>query len=354
MDLPIQGLDPAQVGLSASPGIICQELLKVLGREEVEQPLICRNVCICAQFWRYLHYLLPLWDRGVRKMVCFGLGSFRNVASNGGPFHGATYREVLRDAELVGKFNAQDLDRHDALQVMLRHVAAIELASMMKFCSSKRGIEHGLIKHHFKKLTLISKCGPGSAGQIGEPMVKKLRTLPPTANHGGDKELTDIPVYFCDDEYTVEDRQALKRLSEMAKLAHLPPVAAVAAAAVGGRPLVDRHTLVYAIDASFHQRNQVLEKKPAAMIWVRQGCEVQDYVEFPLDGRSAPHTVGPAHLYIRKDIVAATEREKIVPPYPVTFPHDYPSEPGRWYLRELKTGRNEHGTGRVVEEKNKK
>lgn len=49
----------------------------------------------------------------------------------------------------------------------------------------------------------------------------------------------------------------------------------------------------------------------------------EGYKEFRLDKRRAPHTVGLAHLYIRRDIVEATEREKIVPPYPITFPHDY-------------------------------
>ncbi|KAL1843086.1 hypothetical protein VTJ49DRAFT_3221 [Mycothermus thermophilus] len=338
-------------GLVLSPHVICQELLNVLGRKEVEQPLICQSICICAQFWRYQHYLLPLWEWGVNKIVCFNLGSLRNVEQNGGPFPNTTYREAIRDKELVNKFNARDIDRRDALQAMLRHVAGIEMASMMKFCSSKRGIEHGLIKHYFKKLTLVQKMALGSAAEMDEQTVKKLAKWPPTAGYGGDKDLTDIPVYFCDDEYTLEDRKALERLSEIAKLAHLPPVAVVDAAAIVGHDLVDQHTLVYAIDPSFNNQDQVLERKPAAMIWVNQGCELEDYDEFPLDKNHAPHTVGSAHLYIRKDIVAAAEREKIVPPYPVTFPHDYPLEPERWYLGELKG--NEGGIRRAVGEKSR-
>lgn len=36
-------------------------------------------MCICAQFWRYQHYFLPLWDWGVTKLVGYNLGSFRGV-----------------------------------------------------------------------------------------------------------------------------------------------------------------------------------------------------------------------------------------------------------------------------------
>lgn len=68
------------------------------------------------------------------------------------------------------------------------------------------------------------------------------------------------------------------------------------------------------------------------------------YEEFKLDNKKAPHTIGLSHLYIRKDIVESAEKEKIVPPYPVTFPHDYPSEHENWYLNKLER----HGSGRVV------
>jgi hypothetical protein len=69
------------------------------------------------------------------------------------------------------------------------------------------------------------------------------------------------------------------------------------------------------------------------------------YVEFKLDKRAAPHTVGSSHLYIRKDIVTAAERNMIVPPYPVTFPHDYPFKHEKWYLDELER----NGSGKVRE-----
>ena len=58
----------------------------------------------------------------------------------------------------------------------------------------------------------------------------------------------------------------------------------------------------------------------------------------------APHTIGAAHLYIRKDVVELAERDKIVPPYPVTFPHDYPHKHKNWYLDKLPR----NGSGKVV------
>ena len=71
---------------------------------------------------------------------------------------------------------------------------------------------------------------------------------------------------------------------------------------------------------------------------------LDDYEKFKLDNRKAPHTIGSSHLYIRRDIVARAEMEKIVPPYPVTFPHGYPSEHENWYLHKLAR----HGSGRLV------
>jgi hypothetical protein len=107
-----------------------------------------------------------LWSWGIDKVVCLGLGSFRHVKAGTGPFvddedkgkTSHTYRDVIRDKDLVEEFNAGEVDRHDPLQAMLRHVAAIEMASMVKFCSSKRGIEHDLIKHYFKKRMPHPSC----------------------------------------------------------------------------------------------------------------------------------------------------------------------------------------------------
>ena len=278
--------------VSASPKVICQEFLKVLGRKEVEQPMIwyvflhrdlmahgtdlppSQKVCACAQFWRYQHYLLPLWPWGITKVVCFGLGSFRNVQEDGGPWTpdgGAkhTYRDVVRTSKLVDAFNARAVDRHDPLQAMLRHVAAVEMASMMKFCSSRRGIEHGLIKQYFKKLAVLQDVLLGEGEGVDEKVVKKLGKLPVTAGYAGDEDLTDVPVYLCGPGYTVEDREALGRLAELFRMAHLPPVEVLGAAEQEeGYVLVDEHTLVYSVDAEFPVRRRVLERsRPAAMIW---------------------------------------------------------------------------------------
>lgn len=63
---------------------------------------------------------------------------------------------------------------------------------------------------------------------------------------------------------------------------------------------------------------------------------LDSYEEFKLDRRAAPHTIGSSHMYVRKDIVEAAEACRIVPPYPVNFPHDYPYEHKNWYLSRLK------------------
>jgi hypothetical protein len=72
---------------------------------------------------------------------------------------------------------------------------------------------------------------------------------------------------------------------------------------------------------------------------------LDDYVEFKLEKRASPHTVGSSHLYIRKDIVEAAERNMIVPPYTVTFPHSYPYKHESWYL----DGLQRNGSGKVIE-----
>lgn len=229
-------------------------------------------MCACAQFWRYQHYFLPLWDWGVNKMVCLDLGSFKNVQENGGPFPNAdteenpsSYRDVIRNTALLAEFNARPVERHDALQAMLRHVAAIEMASMLKFCASKRGIEHELIKFFFKKLTAIKNL-PGSGQEIDEKVVKKLGKMPATAGYAGDEDLIDVPVYFCDAEYTEEDKAALGRLAGIFEMAHLPPVKVVDAGELEGGSLVDEHTLVYAVDPDVLVGKMLGGIKPAVMI----------------------------------------------------------------------------------------
>lgn len=245
-----------------------------------------QSLCICAQFWRYQHYLLPLWPWGITKIVCFNLGSFKNTQKNGGPFpedddannnnKPHTYRDVIRSKALLEQFNTRPINRHDALQTMLRHLAAIEIASMMKFCSSKRGIEHHLIKHYFKKFTAIQDL-PG--GCITDKVVAKLDKMPPTAGYAGDEGLTDIPVYLWDDGYTTEDREALRRLRGVMEAAHLPIVEVVEGGVDGVCRLVDERTLVYAVDADFAAvQGKVLGgRRPAGVIWRGGGVGVERY-----------------------------------------------------------------------------
>jgi hypothetical protein len=152
---------------------------------------------------------------------------------------------------------------------MLRHVAAIEIASMLKFCSSKRGIEHQLVKYYFKKLALIAKLSIPGAGEedleVSEKVTMKLGKMPPTAGYAGDKDLVDLPVYLWDPEYTDEDREALGMLRGAFEMAHLPPVRVVDVVEVGG--LVDEQALVYAVDPDFGMRSVLLGgSQPAAMV----------------------------------------------------------------------------------------
>ncbi|KAL2167037.1 hypothetical protein VTG60DRAFT_1833 [Thermothelomyces hinnuleus] len=285
--------------------------------------VVSQKLCICAQFWRYQHYLLPLWDWGVTKIVCYNLGSFRDIQEDGGPFpdhhrtgtinadekaeHSQkhTYRDVIRDRALLTAFNAAELSRHDPLQSLLRHVAAIEMASMLKFCSSRRGIEHQLIKYYFKKLTAIQNLtlpamlvpdgaeeaeaaaatekeeGEGEnkaevesgEAMLDDKLLKKLAKMPPTAGYAGDRDLVDVSVYLWDDEYTEEDRNALRLLQRVMRAANLPPLEVVDCREVPSVwEIVDEHTLLYAVDpSSTLEAGELLlgghAAKPAAMIW---------------------------------------------------------------------------------------
>jgi hypothetical protein len=158
---------------------------------------------------------------------------------------------------------------------MLRHVAAVEVASMLKFCSSRRGVEHQLIKYYFKKLSAVQDL-PGGAVGTDEKVAKKLAKMPPTAGYGGDGDLVDVPVYLWDGEYTEEDRDALGRLGEVFEMAHLPPVEVVGGGLGDACRLVDEHTLVYAVDPGFPVRRMVLAGcKPGAMVWRDHAVDVE-------------------------------------------------------------------------------
>jgi hypothetical protein len=227
-------------------------------------PLTSQNLCICAQFWRYQHYLLPLWPWGITKIVCLNLGSFRNTQPNGSPFPSPspsggsnpppTYRTTIRKTPLLlQNFNPRPLTRHDdALQSLLRHTAALDMASSLKFCASTRGIEHRLIKTHFAKLSAIQDL-PG--GFVTDAVAGKLGRMAPTAGYAGDAGLTDVAVWFWDGGYTAGDREALGRLGGdggVLRAAHLPPVGVLGGEGEGEgvdggwEGVVDERTLVYA------------------------------------------------------------------------------------------------------------
>lgn len=61
---------------------------------------------------------------------------------------------------------------------------------------------------------------------------------------------------------------------------------------------------------------------------------LDNYEEFKLDRASAPHTIGLSNVYIRSDIVKEAERHQIIPPYPVTFPHEHKHD--NWYLDRVR------------------
>lgn len=78
-------------------------------------------------------------------------------------------------------------------------------------------------------------------------------------------------------------------------------------------------------------------------------CPLLDnYEEFKLDKQAAPHTIGSSHMYIRNDIVEAAEANGVVPPYPVTFPHDYPFKHENWYLEKMKGTSDRKGKSKCL------
>ncbi|KAK4144533.1 uncharacterized protein C8A04DRAFT_11395 [Dichotomopilus funicola] len=350
---------------SASPDVICAELLKVLSRLEVEQPMICQNTCLCPHFFLFQHYLLPLWDWGVTKIVCLNLGSLRHLdygnkpqADDGTP--AANRRVALRrqnalEATLLrprARFNARPLDLLDPLQTMLRHVAALEVASTLKLFGCSRGVEHGLVREYLKKTGLVRDwCLAGMGMGVEDGCVKKLKKLPATAGYGGDGDMVDVPVYFWDGEsYTEEDREALRRLAGVLKLGHLPLVEVVEGGLEEVWKVVDEKTLVYTVGVGSGsvRMEEMLARgvKPVALVWgdVNRSdgfndddrTRLDDYLGFGLDKRTAPHTIGHSHIYIRKDAIEETAKRQILPPYPVNFPAEYAYIPRRedWYLYE--------------------
>jgi hypothetical protein len=175
---------------------------------------------------------------------------------------------------LLAEFNTMEADQQEPLQAMLRHIAAIDMATSLKFCSSKRGVEHQLVKHYFQKLTAIQTL-LGSEIDTGsnEKAIEKLKKPPSTAGYAGNKDLTDIPVHFHDWDYTEDDKRALQHLSEIFQMAHLPPIEVVDAPFTERDGLLDEHTLVYSVDPGFPVRSLVLgQSKPAAMIWRDHEC----------------------------------------------------------------------------------
>ncbi|KAK3294286.1 uncharacterized protein B0H64DRAFT_400311 [Chaetomium fimeti] len=273
---------------SASARDICEEFLKLLSRKEVEQPLICQNLCLCAQFWRYQHYLLPRWEWGITKLVCLDLGSFRNTQPNGGPFHHhdnqnqqepqeqqqqqqkqqhTTYGSTIRDPALRAEFNTRPLSACDALQTMLRHAAAVEVAASLALCSSGRGVEHELVKHYFKRLEGLAEEGEKEQQGKATDKDKKLSELPPMAGYAGNRDLVDVPVWFWGGGYTAEDREALKRAAGVMRVAQLPPVEVVGGDVDEVCELVDGRTLVYTVGLDGAVWREVLRRcEPAAVI----------------------------------------------------------------------------------------
>ncbi len=137
---------------------------------------------------------------------------------------------------------------------------------MLKFCGSRRGIEHDLIKLYFKKLGVLQ--GVAGDGEVEEKVVKKLGEMAPTAGFGGDGDLVDVEVYLCGPGYTEEDREALGRLEGVFRAGHLPPVRVVGEGEREGYGIVDEKTMVYCVDEDFPVSRGVLERtRPAAMIW---------------------------------------------------------------------------------------
>lgn len=169
---------------------------------------------------------------------------------------------------------------------MLRHAAAVEVAAALTLCGSRRGIEHGLVKVWFKRLGGL--VGKGEGEGEGEGVVKgvvkgddngggkeeeekakekKADKLPPIAGYAGDPDLVDVPVYFCGEGYTAEDRQVLALAAEFMHTAQLPIVKVVEGGVDEVCRLVDDRTLVYTVGLDGGAWTDVLRQcHPAAVI----------------------------------------------------------------------------------------
>ncbi|KAK4221811.1 hypothetical protein QBC38DRAFT_504573 [Podospora fimiseda] len=304
------------------PGIIAQEFFGVLGRHEALQNIFCDNTCLCPQFTQGMHLILPCWDWGVNKIICFGLGSFKNVVQNGL----SKVPPLLPNAEVPLTtlnsliFNKSPLDRNDPVQVMIRHIAALDIVAALRIGSNPKGIEHAVAKGFSRILTKVVE-------QKGWASLKE-----------GSKEWKIFvgKIKEVYDNYTERDKEVFKVLDWMLKIVWEHPVRVVGIKEAYG--LVDSRTLVYTVDLDFPVRTSVLTKgTPVAMVW--RGHDEEDtedaiaddvrerlkkYQEFQLNKAKAPHTIGLSHWYIRKDaIVSAWQSKKgCFPPWKLKHPFD--------------------------------
>ncbi|KAK3986555.1 hypothetical protein QBC44DRAFT_402483 [Cladorrhinum sp. PSN332] len=328
----------------APPRVIAEEFFRVLGRHEALQNIFCDNTCLCPQFTQGMHLILPRWNWGVTRIVCFGLGSFKNVQQNGiskvsPPL---PYAQVPLTTQNSLIFNKSPLDRNDPVQVMVRHIAALDIAAALRMCSNPRGIEHAVSKG-FARITMkiAEEEGWGSlqeGNKEWDRFVGKIQKAYEKLEKKGEirTDLPEVPIYFCDPGHTEKDKGIFKVLHWMLQFVWRQPVHMVSMEEA--HDLIDSRTLVYTVDPDFPVRSSVLTKStPVAMIWRsheeegREDVLTQDvrptlrqYQEFELNKSKGPHTIGASHFYIRKDAIVSAWKwaPGCFPPWKLRHPFD--------------------------------
>ncbi|KAK4159217.1 hypothetical protein QBC43DRAFT_362184 [Cladorrhinum sp. PSN259] len=331
----------------APPGVIAEEFFRVLGRHEALQNIFCDNTCICPQFTQGMHLILPRWNWGVAKIVCFGLGSFKHVEEDGFSKVAPSlpYAEVpLTTADSL-VFNKSPMKRNDPVQAMVRHIAALDMAAALRICSNERGIEHAVSKGFARilmKVVEVEGWGSLQEGSEGwKKFVDKIQKAYDKFEKKGEirTDLPEVPIHFCDPGYTERDEGVFKILNTVLRLVWRQSIHMVDMKQAC--ELVDSRTLVYCVDADFPVRTDVLRKSmPVAMIWRGHDQEkngdtlakdiqvaLTHYQEFELNKEKAPHTIGSSHIYIRKDAIASAWKwaPGCFPPWALRSPFDQAS-----------------------------
>ncbi|KAK4465187.1 hypothetical protein QBC42DRAFT_314393 [Cladorrhinum samala] len=342
----------------SSHKLIAEEFFRLLSRPALHG-IECSDICICQQFAKAVHLVLPRWPWGVQKVVCFGLGSWINVLPDGRTSrpYCVPYGEVYKDKGKSKAFSREnEFERDDALQVMFRHVAVLDILVQLRVGANPRGLEHAVGKGMCRMVNKLAEPevkGWGNwveGGEDWENFVEGLKRARTKLEGKGEmrRDLPRVEVVFCGDEKNGDsgvDAQVYREIDRLLTIIWGQEVRFVSRVEEGLGE-IDERTMVYCVDVDFPLRDMVLRrgKRPVVMVWRSAKEEQEDeeggdvlwadmrevmkreYQEFRLDKERAPHTIGSSQLHLRVDAGRRAVNEDVWPTgYKPREPFDYGS-----------------------------